>query len=101
MEKRTAYPDAGSFSAGILLQWYGGNRVAAGFTGACFFQPVLCIVLLFPHRVRFKWQFLQGVLLNLCSLALGCLVTWAQDGWNHVNWYGKPANRRPVVCAYR
>ncbi|MBL7694187.1 MAG: ComEC/Rec2 family competence protein [Ferruginibacter sp.] len=77
------------FSAGILLQWYGGIGLQQILLTLVSFSLSYALFFLFPHRVRFKWQFLQGVLLNFVLLALGCLVTWAQDGRNRVNWYGK------------
>ena len=70
------------------------NRVAADFTDALFLSACpYTLFFFFPHRSGFKWQFLQGVLLNFCS--------WHWDAWLPgrrmagiiINWYGKPGEQ--------
>lgn len=73
---------------GILLQWYlqmeWGQIVVAliGFAlaySACF---------LLPLRLRYRWQWLQGLLLNLLMVAVAAFATYQKDIRHSSQWFG-------------
>ncbi len=73
---------------GILLQWHIqmelGQIVAAliGFAlaySACF---------LLPLRLRYRWQWLQGILLNVLIVAVAAFATYQKDVRHGSQWFG-------------
>ena len=75
-------------AAGIMLQWY----IQFEFTliivsiVSCTIAFVLFAAL--PLSLKFKIQFVQGILLHAVLLCMGLLITWNKDIGHDNNWYG-------------
>jgi competence protein ComEC len=74
--------------AGILLQWYLQIPLQVIVTAFIFFGIAFLLLSLLPIVLRFKIQFLQGLMIQLLFIALGALLTWQKDIRHHNNWYG-------------
>ncbi len=57
----------------------------------CFLVAFL-LILFIPIEIRFKLQWLQGVLLHLVIVAFAMFITWQKDSRHHANWYGHFCN---------
>ncbi len=56
-------------------------------TGLC------CVIIYFlfyllPLGIRFRWQVIQNLLLNLILISVGLVVTWNNDVRNNDSWFG-------------
>ncbi len=76
------------FIAGIMLQWYIGFSLAAIVIAIICFTIAFLLFRLFPLALRFKWQVLQGFILNALLLSVGAGVTWQKDIRHHATWFG-------------
>ena len=76
-------------AAGILLQWYGDIPVAVAISGISSFGIAYLLFFLLPLALRFKTQWLQGIILHLVILSLGLLLTWQKDVRHYSNWFGR------------
>ena len=73
---------------GILLQWYlQFDRQNILLAAICFAIAFAAFQLL-PLVVRFKFQILQGFLLNLILVLLGLFVTYQKDIRHSYKWFG-------------
>jgi competence protein ComEC len=83
--------------AGIILQWYfqydWQQIVVAGF---CFAIAFFLFQLL-PLAVRFKWQAIQGIILNLILIVIGTLLTYQKDIRHQKTWYGNIYHNRDYM----
>ncbi|MDB5200012.1 MAG: ComEC/Rec2 family competence protein [Chitinophagaceae bacterium] len=73
---------------GILLQWYmqfSWQQIL--FTAVCFAIAFASFQLL-PLVLRFKFQILQGVFINLLLIVLGLFLTYQKDIRHKQNWFG-------------
>jgi competence protein ComEC len=74
---------------GILLQWYMQfHRQQIILAAVCFVIAFTAFQLL-PLALRFKFQILQGSILNLILVALGIFITYQKDISNNENWFGR------------
>ncbi len=74
--------------AGILLYWYFPTSISSIlFSLACFISAYFLFLLL-PLSVRFKIQWLQGLLIHLMICCLGMLITRQADIRHRSSWYG-------------
>ena len=74
--------------AGIVLQWYLQFTLPVIVTALISFSIAFLLFLLLPIALRFKLQYLQGVIIQLLFVALGALLTRQQDIRHNKNWYG-------------
>jgi competence protein ComEC len=74
--------------AGILIQWYGAIAFPVIILSLISFTLALVMFYLLPLAVKFKLQFVQGVLLNAVLLSVGLFITWNKDIRHEEDWYG-------------
>jgi competence protein ComEC len=74
--------------AGILLEWYLKIPLIVIIAEAVCFTAALFLFKFLPIGVRFKWQPLQGVCLNLLLASFGLFITWQKDIRHYKNWFG-------------
>lgn len=76
------------FIAGILLQFY----VSFSFQTIIYTAILWCLLFaafsFLPESLRFKYRYLQGLLISLFLVATGMFLTWNKDVRHHHNWYG-------------
>lgn len=73
---------------GILLQWYTQlvwEQIL--LAGICFVIAFIAFQF-FPLALRFKFQILQGFLINLILVVLGLFITYQKDIRHNENWFG-------------
>ena len=73
---------------GIILQWY----IQFSFSFiiiciVCFFTAFLLLYFI-SLAIRFKLQWLQGILLQLVIASFAMLIVFQKDIRHHANWYG-------------
>jgi competence protein ComEC len=73
---------------GILLYWYFPVLIWVILFSLVSFISGYFLFLLLPLSVRFKIQWLQGLLIHLIICCLGMLITWQADIRHQNNWYG-------------
>ncbi len=73
---------------GIILQWHYQFNVQQILVVAGCFTPAFLFFRLFPLALRFNFQALQGLLINLVLIALGLFITYQKDIKHKQNWYG-------------
>jgi competence protein ComEC len=76
------------FIIGIVLQWYVQVPVLLIICFAAVFSISFFLSSFLSLAKKFKWPFLQGLLLQLMLITAGMLVTWNKDIRHHNNWYG-------------
>lgn len=78
-----------SLITGILLQWYAKIPLLwIGVGGMIFLSFFFCFRFL-PVATRFKFRFVQGLLLQLIIVATGTLLAFKGDVRNRPGWFGK------------
>ena len=75
--------------AGILLQWYLDIPVAVCVLAILSFSVSYSLFFLFPLAIRFKLQWLQGIIVHLFFIAFGLLLTWQKDVRHSSTWFGQ------------
>ena len=78
-----------AFIAGILLQWHFQFALYSCIAGIISFSIALLFFLFLPVAVKFRFQFLQGFLLQLLFFGFGLLLTWQNEFRHNNNWYGR------------
>lgn len=73
---------------GILLQWHLQMEVGQIVAALIGFALAYSACFLLPLRMRYQWQWLQGILLNLLLVAVAALVTYQKDIRNNGQWLG-------------
>jgi len=76
------------FIIGILLQWYLQVSVWLIICFTAVFGIAFFLSSFLSLAKKFKWAFLQGLLLQLMLITIGMLVTWNKDIRHHHKWYG-------------
>lgn len=74
--------------AGIILQWELQLPLSISLLGAICFGIAYLLFFLFPLFIRFKLQWLQGLILHLVLICVGLLLTRQNDVRHNSNWYG-------------
>ncbi|MEI7734400.1 MAG: ComEC/Rec2 family competence protein [Ferruginibacter sp.] len=74
--------------AGIMLQWYCQFEIALIILSLTCFVIAFALFAALPLSLKFKIQFVQGVLLHAVLLCMGLLITWNKDIRHDTNWYG-------------
>lgn len=64
------------FIAGILLQWYLQPQVSWSWAAIAATSAALLVLHTAPTLLRFKLQYVTGILINLLIIACGALVSW-------------------------
>jgi competence protein ComEC len=77
---------------GIIFQWY--SKVPLVINSICI---VLLITLLFLFNIlsiekRYKFQWIQGLLINAVIFCIGIFLCWQKDIRNNNNWFGRYYN---------
>ncbi len=75
--------------AGIILQWYLQIPIAMAILSLISFSIAYSLFFLLPLSLRFKIQWLQGIILHLLLITLGLLLTWQKDVRHTSNWFGQ------------
>jgi competence protein ComEC len=77
-----------AFIPGIMLQWY--LQPSPGFLWITLGIVVMVIIVFGPlssyNRYRFAW--IQGLLINLMLVCTGALLAWYKDARHSDNWFG-------------
>ncbi len=73
---------------GILLQWYIQFDWEQILLAAVCFAIAFTAFQLLPLVLRFKFQTLQGFLINLLLVVLGLFITYQKDIRHRENWFG-------------
>jgi competence protein ComEC len=73
---------------GILLQWYIQFDWEQILLAAVCFAIAFTAFQLLPLVLRFKFQTLQGFLINLLLIVLGLFITYQKDIRHRENWFG-------------
>ncbi len=74
---------------GIFLQWYLAIPVYRSLFALLCFGIAYCIFLFLPLVLRYKFQSLQAIIINLLLVCLGLLITWQKDIRNSNAWMGR------------
>ena len=77
------------FIAGILIQWYLQWPVVVCIMLLLCFAVVSGVFYLLSLSAKFRFQTVQGMLLNGLLLSIALIVTWQKDNRNKPDWYGK------------
>ena len=73
---------------GILLQWYNQYHLQKIVLAAVCFTIAFTAFQLLPLVLRFKFQQLQGFLLNLILVVTGLFITYQKDIRHNQKWFG-------------
>ncbi len=73
---------------GILLQWYIQYYLLQILIAAVYFAVAFIAFQLLPLTIRFKFQPLQGFLINIILVTLGLFITYQKDIRHEQNWFG-------------
>jgi len=74
--------------AGIIMQWYCQLSIAFILLALTSFTIAFLLCYALPLSLKFKLQFLQGVLLNVLVFYVGVFITWEKDIRHNADWYG-------------
>lgn len=74
--------------AGIMLQWYIQFDSTLITVSVASFTTAFALFAALPLALKFKLQFVQGILLHAVLLCIGLLITWNKDIRHDANWYG-------------
>jgi competence protein ComEC len=74
--------------AGIMLQWYIQFDITLITVSVASFTIAFALFAALPLALKFKVQFVQGILLHAVLLCMGLLITWNKDIRHDANWYG-------------
>jgi competence protein ComEC len=75
-------------AAGILLQWYIQFEITLIIISVTSFTIAFALFTALPLSLKFKLQFVQGILLHAILFAAGMLITWNKDIRHNSSWYG-------------
>lgn len=75
-------------TAGIILQWYNQFQLEQILVAAVGFSLAFICFRLLPLALRFKFQALQGILLNLLLIVAGLFITYQKDIRHQQSWIG-------------
>ena len=73
---------------GIILQWYLQFPVSVMTISIGCFLAAFILFYFLPVELKFRLQFLQGILLMLIVLCFAMFIAWQKDMRHHQNWYG-------------
>jgi competence protein ComEC len=73
---------------GIVLQWHIQIDLAPIALALTCFAVAYSACFLLPLRLRYRWQWLQGGLLNLLLVAVAAFVTYQKDIRHGSQWFG-------------
>jgi competence protein ComEC len=76
------------FVMGIIIGWYLQIPILLATFGIVSFLIAFGLFYLLPIVIKFKIQFVQGILLNLVLIAAGMLITWQKDVRHSDSWFG-------------
>jgi len=76
------------FATGIIMQWYLQVPLVFSLIAIACFSLLYLLFSFLPIALKFKLNFLQGLLLQLILVVFGMLLTWNKDVRHHNNWYG-------------
>ena len=76
------------FVIGIITGWYLQIPILQTIFGLASFIFALVFFYLLPVVIKFKVQFVQGILINLILMGAGVLITWQKDVKHSSNWFG-------------
>jgi len=76
------------FVAGIIIGWYWQIPFLQTVFGILSFLTAFALFSLLPVTIKFKVQFVQGILLNLILIGMGMLLTWQKDSRHSNSWFG-------------
>jgi competence protein ComEC len=76
------------FIVGIIAQWYIQFPFKITLCLSFIFLLLFGLFYLLPIGFRYKYQWLQGFLLNFIIFFVGILLTWGKDIRTDKNWYG-------------
>lgn len=74
--------------AGIAAEWYIGIQLWAIITSFSFLGGILILFEFLSIEIRYRLQWLQGLLINLIIATFAMLLVWRSDARNNLHWYG-------------
>ncbi|MEO6720663.1 MAG: ComEC/Rec2 family competence protein [Ferruginibacter sp.] len=75
-------------TAGIILHWYLQIPLMLIVAATAVFFLGWLMFYFISLSSKYRWQFIQGLLLNLLLVSLGCLLTWQKDIRHSKEWFG-------------
>lgn len=73
---------------GIIVQWYVQIPILVSAWLTIIFLSFYFLFYLLPIDFRYKYQWVQGLSINLLVFFIGIILTWGKDSRNDKNWYG-------------
>ena len=84
---------------GIIVQFYFKTEIGViCFSTVTFFAAYIIFSFL-PEAIRFRFRWIQGLIIFLFLTAFGSLITWQKDVRNHRNWYGRYDQKHSFIVA--
>ena len=77
-----------AFIIGILLQWYFSLPVTIIVISFISFLLAFMLYYFFPLQIKFRFQFIQGILMLLTISGAAMFITWQKDIRHHPHWFG-------------
>jgi ComEC/Rec2-related protein len=84
---------------GILLQWYIQLDIAQILLATVCFVIAFSAFQFLPLVLRFKFQILQGLLINLILVVLGSFITYQKDIRHNESWFGNVYHDSDYIIA--
>ncbi|HEV7781609.1 MAG TPA: ComEC/Rec2 family competence protein, partial [Chitinophagaceae bacterium] len=75
--------------AGILVQWHYPSGPKTGWLILAAGLVVLPVLFFIPLFKRYRFAFLNGIIVSILFFALGVLLAWQKDIRNQKDWLGK------------
>jgi len=84
---------------GIVLQFYLNFSFSSIVLSDITFVSLFITFSFLPEAIRFKYKFIQGVLIAGFLLFFGSFLTWQKDIRNHAGWYGNYIQEKNYIVA--
>lgn len=84
---------------GIILQWYWMLQIKTALLLFIIAVVVIGVYFLMDIRLRFKFNMLKGICINLCLLSLGMLLCYTKNITHQNNWLGRYYKSEDLLVA--
>lgn len=85
--------------SGILFEYYGNIKLPEIIYGGIIVLVLFIAFSFLPEALRYRFRWLQGILISMFLVIFGLLITWQKDIRNHKNWYGNNYNNQSFLIA--
>ncbi|MCY7291698.1 MAG: ComEC family competence protein [Ferruginibacter sp.] len=76
------------FVAGVIFQFYIHIPIFFTMAGTAILVLLFSLFRFFPIAYKYKFQWLQGLMINLIIFFAALFITWQKDIRNNANWFG-------------